>query len=554
MKKNNFVESYNQIFNPGLDLLSNNTEKKNDTKPTDRLKPIVDIPLDHSKQLNLDLDIPKTLRSEFNFLKFPFFDLAKNSRREKIEIEEEVRTREGWGRVYWKVARSIDRHFPGDFEKRLHRAVEQILNAMPKPIQNPVRLGSLRYIAKLMGINPNSGKNIKDIQNGLKNIKGVTIEAEGSFRLKGEKRAEHKNDSFNLYNRVVLVGQTLPDGSVADAVYLELGTWYLQNINNNYVVPLDWQYYNQLKGTITTRLYEMLSIYFYAALERKEDSYEINYSRLCDYLPVKRMYPKWLAKKQLKSAHDILVESQYFSSVEWMETHEPNDWRLRYWIGERARGEYEKNKTEMRTTLRLPARRRSLSPQMTFSEPSGSPLWRVLTEEWKIGHKKAKALIQSHPEPYLEERIDFVTQVLEREGKKETKPQKAGYLINWLDDPEREFPSWFESRAERKRKAKRIRINKKRQEIAELQGEQREIEKFLDKRKEDQLQDLCAENWWWFKETHGTLPNPTSQKDRQILEDRAREVFDEMVAKKQKRYEYLQERIAVLRKEIADDN
>ena len=51
-------------------------------------------------QLELELGVPKTLRAEFNFLKFPFFDLARNSSQEKIKIEgqEERRNRKKGGK------------------------------------------------------------------------------------------------------------------------------------------------------------------------------------------------------------------------------------------------------------------------------------------------------------------------------------------------------------------------------------------------------------------------------------------------------------------------
>lgn len=122
----------------------------------------------NDSQLEFELGIPKTLRTEFNFLKFPFFDLARDSKRAKIEIQEEITTKEGDFQMLWLVARSIESNFPGDFEKRLHRAIEQIINTMPKPITNPLRLGSLRYIAKLMAIHPDSGKNYADIKKAFK--------------------------------------------------------------------------------------------------------------------------------------------------------------------------------------------------------------------------------------------------------------------------------------------------------------------------------------------------------------------------------------------------
>ncbi|MCA9732667.1 replication initiator protein A [candidate division KSB1 bacterium] len=534
-EKKGFIESYNEIFNPGFEDLNKKDEnKKSELVPT-------------NQQLDLDLELPKTLRAEFNFLKFPFFDLAKNSKREKIEIEEEVRTSEGWGRVYWKVARSVDLHFPGDFEKRLHRAVEQILNAMPKPIQNPVRLGSLRYIAKLMGINPNSGKNIKDIQNGLKSIKGVTIEAEGSFKLKDSKQAEEKNDTFNLYNRVIMIGQKLPSGEVADAVFVELGTWYLQNINNHYVVPLDWQFYTQLKGTITTRLYEMLSIYFFAAIENKKKAYEINYTRLCNYLPITRQNPLWKAKKQLKRAHEILTESEYFAGVEWVELPDPEDWKLVYKIGKRARAEYEKNKKEIKSTLQLPPRRRALPEQMTLSETRESPLTRVLVEEWNISHEKADRFIQERSDAFIQERIDFVKQAQERPG--EIKKDASGYLVRWLENPDWKFPAWYVPQKERVKKKGKSELHKKSMEYAELQEKLDDVNEFLNAGREAQIQKICAEETFWFLRQYDRMPQNT-EKDNTILIEHAESILAESIQEAEARKEKLKHSLDVLKEEM----
>lgn len=544
-KKKDFFDSYNEIFIPGINGLNSHTENKKKTKRSskaDEQELII-----REEQLELDLAIPKTLRAEFNFLKFPFFDLAKNSQREKIEIEEEVRTSEGWGRVYWKVARSVDRNFPGDFEKRIHRAVEQILNATPKPIVNPVRLGSLRYIAKLMGINPNSGKNVKDIQNGLKSIKGVTIEAEGSFKLKGKKHAEEKNETFNLYNRVIMIGQKLPDGTTADAVYVDLGEWYLQNINNHYVVPLDWQYYNQLKGTITTRLYEMLSIYFFAALERNESVYEINYSRLCNYLPITRQNPQWKARKQLKRAHDILTESGYLAGVEWDEIVEPEDWRLRYQIGERARAEYEKNKKEIQGTLKLPPRRRAITEQMVLSETRESPVTRVLVEEWNISQEKANRFIQERSDAFIQERIDFVKQAQERPG--EIKKDATGFLVRWLENPDWKFPKWYVPQNERKKKKEQNVFHQKSSEVAELQERLDEVNEFLDADREIQIQKICAEETFWFLRQHDRMPQNT-EKDNKILVERAESILPESIQEAEERKEKIKHSLDVLKNEI----
>jgi hypothetical protein len=356
-----------------------------------------------SDQLEIELKLPKTLRTEFNFLKFPFFDLSKDSKRKRIKIEEWVDTKEGKFHIFWKVTRDIESQFPGDFEKRLHRAIEQVVNATPKPITNPLRLGSLRYIARLMGINPDSGKNREDIQKAFKNIVKASIEAEGTFQLKEGKNKHYIQDTFHLYERVVFTGEQLPDGKTADCVYLMLGSWYMNNINNNYVVPLDWHFYNELTGAITTRMYEYLSIYFYAAIERGSPYLDVRYSQICSYFPVKRQYPAWKARKQLKSAHDSLTASGYFANIEWLDTTEADDWLLRYLIGPRAREEYENNKQEIRQfgTLSKPVpipERRRRSQINLFEDDKETQLTAELKQHNVSITKAVKKGVEEDPE------------------------------------------------------------------------------------------------------------------------------------------------------------
>ena len=70
------------------------------------------------------------LRSEFNFLKYPFFDLSKTGERDSIEIRKEMKGEEGKAELLWKVTRNIDSSFPSAFDKKVHRAVEQIINQL----------------------------------------------------------------------------------------------------------------------------------------------------------------------------------------------------------------------------------------------------------------------------------------------------------------------------------------------------------------------------------------------------------------------------------------
>lgn len=468
-------------------------------------------------QTELEFQIPRTLRTEFNFLKFPFFDLAKNSQRSEIKIEEWVDTKDGKMHIFWQVTRDIKSQFPGEFEKRLHRAIEQILNAHPKPITNPLRLGSLRYIARLMGIHADSGKNYRDIQKAFKNIVKTSIEANGTFQVKEDKSKRYISDTFHLYERVIFKGEQLPDGSFADSVYLMLGSWYLNNINNNYVVPLDWRFYNRLSGSITTRMYEYMSIYFFTALERGYSYYDARYSQLCNYFPIKPQYPRWKARKQLKKAHESLVDAAYFADVEWMDAHDAKDWLLRYWIGPKAREEYENNKKEFRAfgvnsgrPVLIPERRHRANrggEQLSIKFPQGSELCkRGLSESVAI------ALSQNHSEAYIAHKIAVFDWLVAVKSKLVSE-NSAGFLRRSIEENYNDPPGYVPEAERRRRQFKAERQQRKREW-------QRKIEEYKAWLSSEPRHKVYWNLMKWekaFKEAHGRPPTSEEVVNQQNI-------------------------------------
>ena len=488
-------------------------------------------------QLELELGIPRTLRTEFNFLKFPFFDLARDSKRPKIKIEEQVETKEGTFHILWLVTRDIEGQFPGDFEKHLHRAIEQVINAMPKPITNPLRLGSLRYIARLMGINE-SGKNLAAIQRAFENIVSATIKANGTFQLKESKSKRYIKDTFHLYDRVIFKGEELPDNNLADCVYLVVGSWYLNNINNNYVVPLDWRFYNCLTGSITTRMYEFLCIHFFTALERGRDYHDMQYSQICDYFPLTRQYPAWKARKQLKHAHESLTNTGYFNRIEWHKTSQRDDWVIRYWIGDRAREEYEHNKQEIRQlgeAIQRPVpipqrRRRKVEPQ---GSSNGLYLVKMLTDGG-LSYKVAEKLSGGHSEAYVVHKIEVFDWLV---GTKShlIKENPAGFLRKSIEEGYVD-PQGFVSKEERELKAKQAEEYKKRQE------RQRKIEDYRAELKTTPKQKAYGFLISWeagYKKQHGHPPTVEEKNEKQkelikelpSLEERQQQIFGKILFK-----------------------
>ncbi|GEM_PF-1215250 len=292
------------------------------------------------------------LRSEVNLLTLPFFALSRKELSGKDQTIYRARVeRDGRAvEVLWKVSRSVDHRYPGPFDRKVHKAIEEILNELPLPIENPIPF-SIYDLCRRMGISTRGGKNYRKVKEALKTVVATTIESYGTFYCKG--RRAWVNDIFHLYDRIVFKGEQLPDGRIADTNYLYLGSWYLESLNNRYVKPLDYSYYKTLRGTVSQRLYELLGVKFYRLRRQGGEFLNYRYPTLCALLPVKlQPYPS-LARQQLGSAHRELITSGFLERVEWeIAGEEPGSWRIYYYPGPRAWEEIER--WETRPTVAAP--------------------------------------------------------------------------------------------------------------------------------------------------------------------------------------------------------
>jgi len=338
------------------------------------------------------------LRSEFNFLKYPFFDISsKSKKKDQIEIKIYEKTDKGIIEILWKVSRHINSDIPSSFARRIHKKiVEEILNNIKKPVPRLIRVGSLRQICTKMGI-AISGKNTS--------------------------------------------GEKLPDGKEAETVYILLSDYYVQNFNNNFVVPLDYNYYQSIKGDLASRMYEILSLSFYPALERKELYIQKNYSELCDYFPFTRQDKKWKAKKQLRSAHNQHLSSGFLKSdPEWQNIGKKDDWLIRYYIGPKAENWYHSMKNGKRP---LDIIEQSEDIKRIEDRTNETLLNKLLS--LKIPQKKAEYLIKNYDN--IENWLDALNLI---------KPKNnAGFLVKALEE------KWELPEELRKKKAGKDRKEKK---------------------------------------------------------------------------------------------
>jgi hypothetical protein len=389
-----------------------------------------------TKELNGSKEFPisEVIRSEVNLLTFPFFALWDKDVKKRTETEyRTVITRDAQKlEIAWIVMASPRYGYPGPFDRKVYKAIEQIISEFPLPIQNPILIGSLYNLCKRMGINKYGGSQYGKIKESLKRITTTSIESKGTYYSK--ERKEWIEDIFHLYDRVIFKGAKLPNGNIADTNYLYLNSWYLDNINARYVKPIDWLYYKSLRTPISQRLYELLSVKFYGIIDRGNNCLCYKYSTLCDLLPIARQKYISKAKQILDPAHTELNEKGFLNTWSWEElslSNGDNDWIIRYYPGKRVKDEIKQFKIGEQLELSL-----SNESTATFYDLDTPTIKNNTTTQLmqrSITESVAENLINSYPPDQIQKQIEIFDHLVKTNSPLVAK-NPAGFLRKSIEE------------------------------------------------------------------------------------------------------------------------
>jgi hypothetical protein len=352
------------------------------------------------------------IRSEVNFLNYPFFALSRTDARKRTTTKYQTTANRGDERLdaSWVVSANSMYGYPGPFDRKVHKAIEQIISNLEKPIENPIPLGSFYSISQHLNLKK-SGRFYSNIKAAIERIVATTIQSKGTFYDKGKKRWQEA--TFHLYDMVIFTGENLPNGEIADTNYLFLGKWYLDNINTRYVKPLDYTYYRALQSSIASRLYEILGVKFYAG----HSFIQYKYSTLCQLLPLTQQRYASDAKKILNPAHDELIRTGFLDKVEWQEIlGAKHDWYLHYYPGPRAKEEIKQFRKQAALPPPDDLELGQIPPDPTpVRDPRPGPQQAdedndvvVSLQKFGISKKIAERLTKEHPHEYILEKLELV--------------------------------------------------------------------------------------------------------------------------------------------------
>jgi hypothetical protein len=279
------------------------------------------------------------LRTETVLSRFPIHHLAKRGR-VNIHI---IRTNaHGDLDVRWDVSYNERYGPPRQLAYRLDTLViNQLLDALPRPLPQVLKVGSLRQICPLLALN-SSGGALAQLKRAFHQNASAYIVA--YLRYTGrDGTARTLNTGFTRYS-VLFTGDTLPDGTTADAVYLVLSEPYREILHHAPVRPLDYRYMRALSATpMALRLYELLSFNIFAALKHHQRDATLRYSDFCLLATQQRHTTYDDIKKQMHKVHLPHRQAGYLAQVVFealTDAAGAPDWVMHYTPGPKARAEY----------------------------------------------------------------------------------------------------------------------------------------------------------------------------------------------------------------------
>jgi hypothetical protein len=437
--------------------------------PATPVKQLVTLEADEE---SIDLLPQESIRSEVNFLNYPFFALSRKDAQTRTTTE--YIDERGDKKFSWVVSANARYGYPRPFDQQVFKAIEHIISEMKRrnpqqAIKNPIRIGSLYRIAKLMNVS-DKGRVYKDIKEAILRMKAATIHSKGTFYDKGRKRRVEA--AFSLVDQAVFLGEELNNGELADSNYVSFGSPYLESWNAKYTKPLDYTYYRSLHSPISARLYDLLGVKFSG-----NPFINYRYSKLCQLLPVTRYQYFARVKQQLEPAHQELTSTGFLAKVEWVKVkNDPHDWLVYYWAGERAKKEIEL--AERQGALPPPDDLQLEQPTIP-SRPQQAEEYNdvvVALQNFGISKKTAKRLAKNHSEQDVFEKLQLVQWLVDTKSPLVSKnPQ--GFLVKALDEgylPQP--PQGYKTATQKKEEAER--------QQQELEQQQQAAEQFKKAREE----------------------------------------------------------------------
>lgn len=326
-------------------------------------------------------------------------------------------------------------------------------------LENPVRFCGADMI-KLLRLRK-GGFHYDEINDWCKRMVATTIMSESSIFLAD--RRQFASDTFHVFDRVVLVGEELADGNRSEFYQVYLSQWQLTNLNQGYLLPLDFNAYLRLRRDISKGLFGHLSVWFYAS---RGQSVEKKYTDLCQLLNI-RAYPH-LSKAMavLEPSLKELVDIGYLSDWALTRTARGSEFKLVLSPGKRL--------------LTLPTFSKFVNPEARAALEAALPDWVPELVQRGVAERKARqlALDVADHQPVADQ-IEYAEHLIKQDRRGRAKISNPAGFIIWAIEQNLVVPADFETTTRRRHRD---------------EADRRESEMQVHRlRLEDEYQDYCRD-------------------------------------------------------------
>jgi len=226
------------------------------------------------------------IRFEKNLLQMGFFGAhdTRHTTQSSRRIEQWV-TREGGQKIKVAAEFRASQEFglPSTSDRDKYIAFMRIAmrqKARLGGLENPVRFTGYQLLKEL-GLSY-SGENYQDINRWGQRMADTTITSEQVIYLAARKK--YANKTVHVFRSFTRAGQSnMDDTGRTEAFEVVLEDWLLENLNQSYVVPEDFNAYRRLKRPTGKGVFGYLHLWFHASRGR---IVEKDYTELCVLLNI----------------------------------------------------------------------------------------------------------------------------------------------------------------------------------------------------------------------------------------------------------------------------
>ena len=305
-------------------------------------------------------------------------------------------------------------------------------------ISNPIRFSGYSLL-NILG-QCDSGENYEALNSWGMRMADTTITSEQVIYSSLRKR--YMNKTVHVFRSFTRLGSSnLDNSNKTDMFEVELEDWLLENLNESFVVPEDFNMYRKLVRPTAKGIFVYLYLWFYASQGKEVEK---DYSELCALLNVRSYEHVSKIRETMGLSLTDLVNIGYLKS-----------WDIRPMSSKAGYKLVLNPGRAMKDVLVMTQRKQLAFAASHLDAPlsDSRELARLALVEHGVSEAKAAELARKLEPNSLLERVEFVaTQIAE--DRKGSIKNPAGYLITFVEG-EQHVPSSFKTRNQKHLEEKR---------------------------------------------------------------------------------------------------